>query len=162
MQWLLDALLVILLTATLIHAVRLERALGVLKRDRAELETLVASFNASTRAAEDGIDRLRQATDGSGRQIQRQIDTATTLKEDLTFLVQRGEGLADRLGEIVRAVRPTLAAAEQPAPRAASASSMVPGGPPPSNRPRGALARLQWPPPVQTSQSFAVRRSAIT
>ena len=129
MQWLLDALLVILLTATLIHAVRLERALGVLKRDRAELETLVASFNASTRAAEDGIDRLRQATDGSGRQIQRQIDTATTLKEDLTFLVQRGEGLADRLDEIVRAVRPTLAAAEQQAPRAAYASSMVAAGP---------------------------------
>jgi hypothetical protein len=101
MEWILDILLVILLTATLFHALRLERALGVLKRDRAALEALVSTFNASTRAAESGVERLRSATDGAGRQIQRQIDTATTLKEDLTFLTQRGEGLADRLDDLV-------------------------------------------------------------
>jgi chromosome segregation ATPase len=106
MEWILDSVLVVLLTATLFHAVRLERALGVLKRDRASLEELVASFNASTRSAESGIERLHSATEGNGRQIQRLIDTATTLKEDLTFLVQRGEGLADRLDETVRAARP--------------------------------------------------------
>ncbi len=113
MEWILDSLLVVLLTATLIHAIRLERALGVLKRDRAALEALVATFNASTRAAEAGIERLHAAADGSGRQIQRMIDTATTLKEDLTFLVQRGEGLADRMDELVRASRPVAAAAGQ-------------------------------------------------
>jgi hypothetical protein len=122
MQWILDGLLVVLLSATLFHAVRLDRALGVLKRDRAELETLVATFNASTHAAGAGVERLRGATDGAGRQIQRQIDAATTLKEDLTFLVQRGEGLADRLDEIVRAARPALAAAEPAVPRKAYAA----------------------------------------
>jgi hypothetical protein len=117
MEWILNILLVVLLTATLFHAVRLERALGVLKRDRAALEALVVDFNASTRAAETGIERLHVAADGSGRQIQRQIDIATTLKEDLTFLVQRGEGLADRLDDGVRAARPALAIVEQPAVR---------------------------------------------
>jgi hypothetical protein len=117
MEWILDLALVILLTATLFHAVRLERALGVLKRDRAALEALVESFNASTHAAESGIERLRATTDGAGRQIQRQIDNATALKDDLTFMVQRGEGLADRLDELVRASRPTLAVAEQAATR---------------------------------------------
>ena len=34
-QWLLELVLVLLLGTTLFHAVRLERALGVLKRDRA-------------------------------------------------------------------------------------------------------------------------------
>jgi hypothetical protein len=113
MEWMLDVPLVILLTATLFHAVRLERALGALKRDRASLEAMVGTFNASTRAAESGIERLRTAAEGSGRQIQRQIDTATTLKEDLTFLVQRAEGIADRLDEQLRAARPTVAAARQ-------------------------------------------------
>jgi hypothetical protein len=117
MEWALDILLVVLLAATLFHAVRLERALGVLKRDRSALEALVATFNASTRAAEAGIERLHLAADGSGRQIQRQIDTATALKEDLTFLVQRGEGLADRLDDSVRAVRPFLSLDGQPAAR---------------------------------------------
>lgn len=112
MEWFLDLLLVVLLAATLFHAVRLERALGALKRDRAALEALVGTFNASTRAAESGIERLRVATDGAGRQIQRQIETATTLKEDLTFMVQRGEGLADRLDDLVRAARPAVTAGE--------------------------------------------------
>jgi len=106
MMWILDIVLIVLLAATLFHAVQLERALGVLKRDRAALEALVATFNASTRAAESGIERLRASTDGAGRLIQRQIDTATTLKEDLTFLVQRGEGLADRLDEAIQTKRP--------------------------------------------------------
>ena len=114
MEWILDILLVVLLTATLFHAVRLERALGVLKRDRAALEALVETFNASTRAAETGVERLRATTDGAGRQIQRQIDTATALKEDLTFLVQRGEGMADRLDDLVRAARPSVGVAERP------------------------------------------------
>jgi hypothetical protein len=74
---------------------------------------MVGTFNASTRAAESGIERLRTATEGSGRQIQRQIDTATTLKEDLTFLVQRAEGIADRLDEQLRVARPAMAAARQ-------------------------------------------------
>ena len=62
MEWILDLALVILLTATLFHAVRLERALGVLKRDRVALEALVESFNTSTHAAESGIRGLRVAT----------------------------------------------------------------------------------------------------
>jgi len=119
MEWMLDSLLVILLTATLFHAVRLERALGVLKRDRTALEALVASFNASTHAAESGVERLHAATDGAGRQIQRQIDVAATLKDDLTFMVQRGEGLADRLDELIRAARPATVDAEHPASRVA-------------------------------------------
>ncbi len=113
MEWALDILLVVLLTATLFHAVRLERALGVLKRDRVVLQELVASFNASTRAAETGIERLHAATEGPGRQIQRLIESGTTLKEDLTFLVQRGEGLADRLDDCVRAARPMPAVSER-------------------------------------------------
>ena len=50
MEWLLELALVALLAATLFHAVRLERALGVLKRDRVELQELIAGFNASTRS----------------------------------------------------------------------------------------------------------------
>jgi hypothetical protein len=102
---LLDLALIGLLAATLFHAVRLERALGVLKRDRATLEGLVGGFNAATRQAEAGIDRLRGAVDGAGRQVARQIDTATTLKDDLAFLTARGEQLADRLDLLVRQSR---------------------------------------------------------
>ncbi len=104
-QFLLEGALVLLLGATLFHAVRLERALGVLKRDRAVLEALVAGFNESTRAAEAGVERLRGATDGAGRQIARQIEQAQRLRDDLGFLTERGDRLAERLEGGVRAAR---------------------------------------------------------
>ena len=109
MQWILELGLIVLLSATLFHAVRLERALGVLKRDRAELEGLVQGFNASTQQAEAGVERLRGAVDGAGRQIARQIESASALKDDLVFLTERGERLADRLDQLVRAGRPMVA-----------------------------------------------------
>jgi cell division protein FtsB len=102
MESVLEIVLIALLAATLFHAIRLERALGVLKRDRSALEQLVGGFNASTRQAEHSIERLRSAADGAGRQIARQVDVATALKDDLVFLAERGERLADRLDALVR------------------------------------------------------------
>ena len=111
MEWILEFCLSGLLIATLFHALRLERALGVLKRDRTALESLVAGFNASTTQAETSIARLRQAADGAGRDIAQRIDTGSVLKDDLGFLTERGERLADRLETLVRQARPLGASA---------------------------------------------------
>ncbi len=105
MEWVLEIVLVLMLAATLFHALRLERALGVLKRDRTQLEELVAEFNTSTRAAEASIARLHEAAEGAGRQIGRHVDTAGRLKADLEFLTDRGERLADQLDQLVRSGR---------------------------------------------------------
>lgn len=136
MEWLLEIVLLVLLSATLFQALRLERALGVLKRDRASLEELVNGFNASTHAAEDGIERLRAATEGAGRGIQRQIEAANGLKDDLAFLSERGERLADRLETLVRQGRglaqespgePFLPSAPLPGPGLATAGVATAG-----------------------------------
>jgi hypothetical protein len=118
MQWALDMTLIVLLALTLFHALRLERALGVLKRDRSALEELVAGFNASTRLAEQGIERLREAADGAGRHMARQVEAGGALRDDLGYLMQRGEKLADRLDALVRAARmlPPEALRSVPAP----------------------------------------------
>jgi hypothetical protein len=93
------------------------------------LEALVAGFNTSTHQAESGIQRLRAAADGAGRQIEAQIAKSVTLKDDLVFLTERGDRVADRLEERLRAARPVvpdqLAAPEA---RAASAEPPAPGG----------------------------------
>jgi hypothetical protein len=124
MQWLLEILLTGLLTVTLFHALRLERALGVLRRDRAALEELIAGFNESTRQAEGGIDRLRAVADGAGRPIARHVDQAKALKNDLVFLSERGEKLADQLDNLVRQARPLLDVA--PAAQALAAARAAP------------------------------------
>ena len=110
MEWLLELALVALLGATLFHAIRLERALGVLKRDRVQLQELVAGFNSSTRQAEAGIERLQLVADNAGQDIARQVDAALSLKDDLALLIERGDRLADRLDALVRAGRPLASA----------------------------------------------------
>jgi hypothetical protein len=106
MEWILELALVALLAATMFHAVRLERALGALKRDRVQLQELIAGFNSSTRQAEIGIEQLRSVVDGAGQQIAHHVDVALPLKDDLTLLIERGNRLADRLDALVRAGRP--------------------------------------------------------
>jgi hypothetical protein len=105
MEWPLELALILLLAATLFQAVRLERAIGVIKRDRAALEQLVRGFSASTQAAEQGIDRLRSTAEGSGRALARQIDAGQRLQDDLRFLIERAERMADRMDGLVRAGR---------------------------------------------------------
>jgi Domain of unknown function (DUF6468) len=125
MEWILELVLAVLLLATLFQALRLERALGVLKRDRGELEALVAGFNASTRQAENGIERLRSTADGAGRQLERQIAASVSLKDDLSYLTERGDRLADRLDTLVRTARPlSTEPTAAPAPPAATISHL--------------------------------------
>jgi hypothetical protein len=123
MEWTLEVVLVVLLGATLFQAIRLERALGILKRDRASLESLVVGFNTSTHQAESGIQRLRSAADGSGRQIEAQLVQSVALKDDLAFLTERGDRLADRLDALVRAVQPMVLERAQAVPQAARVGS---------------------------------------
>ena len=77
----------------------------------------MAGFNASTRAAEQGIGRLKEAADGAGRQIARQVEAAGRLKDDLVFLGERGDALADRLDHLVRAGRTLDTAPARPVAR---------------------------------------------
>ena len=137
MQWLFEALLIALLAATLFHAIRLERALVVLRRDRATFDALIAGFNDSTRLAEDGAERLRLAADGAGKQITRQIERATALKEDLLFLTERGEKVADVMERLVIEGR-QLSLQAAPVSRAAQVS--------PSAQPASRLAENNEPP----------------
>jgi hypothetical protein len=106
---------ILLLAVTLFHAVRLERRLGVLKRDRAALEALVKGFNDATIRAEAATARLRGAAEGAGKALSAQLEGAESLKSDLAFLLERGESLADRLDGSVRSAR----TATSPPPRAA-------------------------------------------
>ena len=117
MDWLLEIALIALLALTLVHAVRLERALGLLRRDRTALGEAVAGFDSSAREAESGLGRLRVMTQEATQQATRSIEGAAVLKDDLAFLAKRGEELADRLEQLIRAgrARDPARAREQPA-----------------------------------------------
>jgi len=108
---------------------RARGALGLVALQSGEPEVafpLVTGFNTSTRQAEQGVERLRAAADGAGRQIARQSEAATALKDDLAFLTERGEKLADRLDGLVRSARPLTHEPQGQAPAMAMASAERP------------------------------------
>lgn len=96
-EWLLEFLLVLLLSGTLFYALRLQCALKVLRGDRTELKGLIDALTKSTSEADSSIARLHAAANGIGRELARHNAEALSLKGDLTFLTARAERLADRL-----------------------------------------------------------------
>jgi hypothetical protein len=97
-----ELVLIALLAMTLVHAIRLERGRAGIKRDRAELERLLAGFDDCNRQAEGSAERLRIAADSAGRALSRHIEGAANLKDDLADLIDRGERLTGHLGGAVR------------------------------------------------------------
>jgi hypothetical protein len=97
----LDLFVAVLLVVTIGFAVVLNKRLGKLRKDKASLEKLAASFGDSTSRAEDGIIRLTQTTEV----LQVRLDHAQALKDDLAFLIERGDRAADSLENLVRATR---------------------------------------------------------
>ena len=103
LQVALEVVLVALLGAALLQALRLERAIGAARRDRAEMEGLAQGLDDAARQAEGGVERLRATADAAGRAMTRQIEAAANLKDDLADLIGRGERLSGRLGAMPRA-----------------------------------------------------------
>jgi len=97
----LDMAFAVLLVVTIGYAVVLNRKLGSLRRHKEELERLAATFSQSTARADDSIQRLKSTTDV----LQKNIDKAQGLRDDLAFLIDRGSVTADRLEEAVRGTR---------------------------------------------------------
>ncbi|MCP5363948.1 MAG: hypothetical protein H6905_01710 [Hyphomicrobiales bacterium] len=99
----LDILLALLLVGTIGVALKLHRQLGSLRSDREQFETLAASFSQATNRAEDGIGKLKIASED----LSRLCAKAGSLKEDLNYLVERADTSADRLEGCVRAAKKT-------------------------------------------------------
>lgn len=115
-EWWLELGLVGLLALTLVHAVRLERALNAMRRDRGELEGLLQGLDEASRQALGGVDGLRASADQAARSLVQRTETADTLRGDLTYLIERAESTADRLEALVRVSRTPDAAPARPAP----------------------------------------------
>lgn len=107
----LDLIVVALLVPTIIYAVILNNRLATLRKNREELARLIAAFNEATNRAETGIPRLRKISEEAAKGVQEKVTRAQVLRDDLAFMVERAEGMANRLEEAVRAGRAEVKAA---------------------------------------------------
>lgn len=100
-----DAIVALLLVATIAYAAVLNARLGVLRGDRAKLEELVRGLTLAAERAEAGIAGLKTAADDMGRRLEKKIEEGRGLYEDLSYMHDRGIAIADRLEGKIRAKR---------------------------------------------------------
>ncbi len=101
----LDVIVAVLLVATIVYAVLLNRRLSVLRRNGEEMARLIARFNEATVRAESSIPRLRKTAEDAGDALQERVEKALALRDDLAFMIERADAMADRLETSVRTAR---------------------------------------------------------
>ena len=101
----LDIVVAGLLVATIAYATILDRRIRQLRAARGEIETMVVGFNTATARAESAIGDLKDGTEAGARELKPLMATARQIADDLQFLVERGNELADRLDVGVGAAR---------------------------------------------------------
>lgn len=93
----LDVVIAVLLVAVIVYAVRLNRSLSVLQKSKDELEQMLSGFADSTDKAERAIQNVKDASNQNKEALGKLLGEAEHLRDDLSFMIERGNSLADRL-----------------------------------------------------------------
>ncbi len=121
LELIINIIIIALLIPTIIYAYRLNANLKVLRQNQNSLAQLVNALNEATFKAENSIPRIKSVTEHSSEGLKEVVDSAKELKDDLLFINERADNLADRLENVISTGRsiktPTGAAAETEAPR---------------------------------------------
>ncbi|MBT7953793.1 MAG: hypothetical protein HN731_01260 [Rhodospirillaceae bacterium] len=102
MALMIDIFIAMLLIAAIGYGMVLNRRIVALRRDQADLERLAVSFHEATTRAESSVGNLKKAAQQSSQILKDGIDQATRIRDDLNFLIDRGEALGNQLESSVR------------------------------------------------------------
>jgi hypothetical protein len=98
----LDIALILLMAATIGYCVVLNRKLQTLRDSQAEMAKLVAAFDRATVQVGHGLQEFRAAGAKAG-EIGQKLERAKAMLAELSFVIETGERLADRLANGPRA-----------------------------------------------------------
>jgi len=107
-----------LLAVAILYAVRLNRTLESLREGKAELATLIGRFDEAAAHAERSVVRLGQSTTEQGKVLNAAITEAQALRDELAFMLERGDTVAERIATLTparAAPAPVFAPTLQPA-----------------------------------------------
>jgi hypothetical protein len=111
----LDGALVVMLAGAIVYAIRLNRTLEALRAGKGELATLIGRFDEAAAHAERAIARLGQAAAEQGKVLDAAIAEAQALRDELAFMLERGNTMAERIAKLTPS-KPVAASAPKPVP----------------------------------------------
>lgn len=101
----LDFVVIICLGVTVGFAVILNKRLTVIHESRQELQTFIEQFTQTMAKTEANVKDLKGVGESVFRTVQEQMQKGEALKDDLIFLVKRGEDIAETLENNIRSGR---------------------------------------------------------
>ncbi|GEP08357.1 DUF6468 domain-containing protein [Methylobacterium gnaphalii] len=111
-----DALVAVLLVATILTSVKLSRRITAMKTDESAMRRTIGDLVTASAAAERAFAGLRATLDECDRGLSERLDAAERSSAQLAAHVQAGEGVIARIGAIVsQAGRPTARRDAEPA-----------------------------------------------
>ena len=116
LELLINLIIIALLVPTIVYAYRLNKNLEILRRNQKSLAQLVEALNDATYKAENSIPKLKSVTEHSSEGLKEVVDSAKELKDDLLFINERADNLADRLEQVISDGRQIKAATADSSP----------------------------------------------
>lgn len=114
--FLLDIIVSLLLAGAIFYAIKLHRQLTVFKENRQALEKSVAELIAVTQQAETAISGLKNNADSLAAKLQKEIDEAQALFDELQFMNDAGNNLAQRLEKVAEKAGKAMNTGAEPRP----------------------------------------------
>ncbi|MCH2546176.1 MAG: DUF6468 domain-containing protein [Alphaproteobacteria bacterium] len=87
----------VLLLAVIVYCKKLSRNIRVLQDSKSDMAKLFAQFDESIEAAQKSVSELKDATKTSEESLQKKLDTANGIADDLAFMIERGNKTADQI-----------------------------------------------------------------
>ena len=104
-EFIIDVVIIALLIPTIIYAYNLNKSLNMLRQNQKSLAQLISALNEATFKAESSIPKLKSVTEHSSEGLKEVVDNAKELKNDLLFINERADNLADRLENVISSSR---------------------------------------------------------
>ena len=102
LELIINIIIIGLLVPTIIYAYKLNKNLTLLRQNQNSLAKLVSALNDATFKAENSIPKLKSVTEHSSSDLKGVVDSAKELKDDLMFINERADNLADRLENVIK------------------------------------------------------------
>lgn len=84
------------------YVYKLNKNLSILRENQSSFAKLIEALNDATFKAENSIPKLKSLTMNSSENLKEVVENANVLKDDLLFINQRANNLADRLETIIK------------------------------------------------------------
>lgn len=105
LEFITDIVIIALLIPTIIFAYNLNKSLNTLRQNQKSMAQLINALNEATFKAENSIPKLKSVTEHSSEGLKEVVDNAKELKNDLLFINERADSLADRLETVISSSR---------------------------------------------------------